>query len=356
MIQELPDLAMQVEVVGCPTVCLHCWAMGRPYQAMPLEEISWVLHEVRRFCTTHQLSFTGYPMHEVLAHPQAGEVLVLFQQLWEVAFDPLPTTGVPLATRPDWREILAPLRSYCVPMLWFAFHGTGEVHDCMVQRQGAYLESLRAVALARQAQVHTGCNLFLTTENVSHFDQLVADLLQAGMESIDPCIYGFTPNARGRLTERVRPTWQEVQPILAQLDTLPVDDLVRRGWREEVHPESWFVQQALSGSWPAEPEKADQRLIWLVCRPNLDVYRGDAGHYNKRYGNLRRDGVDEVLNRALADGACSHEELWFTREQLLPVQEVAARFGDQKSQRIHDAGSVRHWWLDCARRAGPLKQ
>jgi len=353
MTQELPDLFMQVEVVGCPTVCLHCWAMGRLYQAMPLEEISWVLHEVRRFCTTHQLTFSGYPMHEVLAHPQAAPVLLLFQHLWDVAFDPLPTTGVPLATRPDWREILSPLSSYEVPMLHFAFHGTGEIHDRMVQRQGAYQESLRAVALAREAQVHTGCNLFLTAENVSHFDQLVSDLLQAGMESIAPEIYRFTPNARGRLTEPLRPTWQDVQPILAQLDALPVDDFMRRYWREELHPESWFVQQALAGTWPAQ---ARQQLIWLVCRPNLDVYRGDAGQYSKYYGNLRRDGTDEVLNRAVADGACSHEELWFTREQLLPIQEVAASFGDTQSQRIHEASSMRHWWLDCARRAGPMKK
>ncbi len=40
MIQELlPDLHMHVEVMGCPTTCQHCWAVGRPYQAMPLEEV-----------------------------------------------------------------------------------------------------------------------------------------------------------------------------------------------------------------------------------------------------------------------------------------------------------------------------
>jgi len=50
MTQELPDLHMDVEVMGCPTTCQHCWAVGLPYPAMPLEEISWVLHEVRRFC------------------------------------------------------------------------------------------------------------------------------------------------------------------------------------------------------------------------------------------------------------------------------------------------------------------
>jgi hypothetical protein len=355
MTQELPDLLMQVEVVGCPTVCLHCWAMGRSYQAMPLEEISWVLHEVRRFCTAHQLTFSGYPMHEVLAHPQAGEVLVLFQQLWEVAFDPLPTTGVPLSTRPDWREILAPLSTYEVSMLWFAFHGTDEIHDRMVMRKGAYQESLRAVTLAREAQIHTGCNLFVTAENIGSFDHLVTDLRQAGMESIIPCIYGFTPNARGRLTERVRLTLQGLQSILPQLDALLVRDYPRRYWREMLHTESWWREQALSGTWPAKPGKAELRLIWLVCRPNLDVYRGDAGQYSKRYGNLRRDGVDEVLNRALADGACSHEELWFEPKQVLPIQEVAASFADKESQRLHEASSMRHWWLDCARRAGLRK-
>lgn len=50
----------------------------------------------------------------------------------------------------------------------------------IVQRNGAYQESLRAVARVRQAQVHTGCNLFLTTENVGSFNQCVSDLLQAG--------------------------------------------------------------------------------------------------------------------------------------------------------------------------------
>lgn len=238
-------------------------------------------------------------------------------------------------------------------MLWFAFHGREEIHDRMVQRTGAYQESLRAVALAREAQIHTGCNLFLTKENVSHFDQLVSDLLQAGMESIAPCVYHFTPNARGRLTERVRLEWQEVQPILPRLDALLVGDVIRRYWRELLHTESWFVQQALAGTWPDEPA---YRLISLVCRPNLDIYRGVAGQYSKRYGNLRRDGTDEVLSRAVADGACSRDDLWFTPEQLLPVQELAACFGDAQSQRIHEALSLRHWWLDCARRAGPLKQ
>ncbi len=102
MIQELPDLAMHVEVMGCPTACQHCWAVGRPYQAMPLEDIAWVLHEVRRFCDAHNLTVDGYPMHEVAAHPQASQIMRLFHDLWNVVENPVPkrTPATGMAGRP----------------------------------------------------------------------------------------------------------------------------------------------------------------------------------------------------------------------------------------------------------------
>jgi hypothetical protein len=64
------ELWLQVEVVGCPTVCRHCWAQGVAYQAMPLGEVAWVLEEARRFCDDHGLGFSAYPMHELAAYPR----------------------------------------------------------------------------------------------------------------------------------------------------------------------------------------------------------------------------------------------------------------------------------------------
>jgi hypothetical protein len=352
MTQELPDLLMYVEVMGCPTTCQHCWAVGRPYQAMPLEDIAWVLHEVRRFCAAHDLTVDGYPMHEFAAHPQAGHVMRLFHDLWNVVEEPIPTTGVPLATRDDWRELLETLLSLGTSTLWFAFHGASEVHDRAVLREGAYRESLRAVGLAREAGMRAGCNLFLTKDSAGQFDQLVADLQHAGIQEIIPCLYSFLPNARGRHSEPLRPEWQDVEPLVKKLDSIPETAFWRRFWYElpHQHTESWYVRQALDDVWPEESEHWER--IPLVCRPNLDVYRGMAGQYIKRCGNLRRDGVDEVLSRAVADGASSDDELWFPGVELLPVQELAARFGDARSQRIHmHPASIRYWWSECARRA-----
>ncbi len=342
MTHELSKLGMHVEVMGCPTTCQHCWVVGRPYQAMPLEEIAWVLQEVRRFCDAHALTADGWPMHEVVAHPQAAHILQLFHDLWGVADNPLPTTGVPLATRDDWRELLKTIYSLGTSILWFAFHGADEVHDHAVLRKGAYRDSLHAIELTRQTEMRAGCNLFVTKENVHLFDRLVADLQSAGIQEIIPCLYGFTPNSRGRHSEHLRPEWSDVQPLVEKLDSIPETAFWRCFWQElpYKHTEAWFVQQALLGTWPDEP---DILSIFLVCRPNLDVYRGFAGQYTRRYGNLRLDGVDEVLSRAVADGPCNIDEIWFTQEQLLPVQELAAGFGHPDGLRIHgDPTSIRY--------------
>src|SRR5258706_14108112 len=102
---------------------------------MSLEDISWILHEVRSFGNNHNLTVDGYTMHEFVAHPQAAQVMKLFHDLWGVVEEPIPTTGVPLATRDDWRELLDTLRSLGTSTLWFAFHGADEIHNRAVLRE-----------------------------------------------------------------------------------------------------------------------------------------------------------------------------------------------------------------------------
>ena len=105
MVRTVEQLYLQVEVVGCPTVCRHCWAQGVPYQAMPLDDVAWVLEQTHAFCDQHGLGFDADPMHELAAHPQAAEILRLFAgHVGAAEFEPLATTGVPLATRTDWRQ------------------------------------------------------------------------------------------------------------------------------------------------------------------------------------------------------------------------------------------------------------
>jgi hypothetical protein len=47
-------------------------------------------------------------------------------------FQPLSTTGVPLALRSDWKDVLATCRKLGTTVVWPAVHGHGETHDRMV--------------------------------------------------------------------------------------------------------------------------------------------------------------------------------------------------------------------------------
>jgi len=105
-----------------------------------------VLEQAHRFCDDHGLGFGAYPMHELAAHPQAVEVLGLFaDHVGAAEFEPLATTGVPLATREDWRELLAAAAKLGTSTVWVAFHGLGVEHDRQVNRPGAFAETCLAI-------------------------------------------------------------------------------------------------------------------------------------------------------------------------------------------------------------------
>ena len=212
MIQKIPDLGMHVEVMGCPTTCQHCWAVGRPYQAMPLEEISWIVHEVRRFCDAHDLTVDGYPMHEVAAHPQASQIMRLFHDLWNVVEEPLPTTGVPLSTRDDWRELLEKhhalvrrelqrFRGREIDTAGDGFLATFDGPARAVRCAAAIRDAIAGLGLAVRAGLHTGeCELVGSSVAgiAVHLGARIAALAGAG------------PSGRGQAQIRVKALCQRM--------------------------------------------------------------------------------------------------------------------------------------------------
>ena len=350
-------LYLQVEVVGCPTVCRHCWAQGVPYPAMPVDDVAWVLEQARRFCDDHGLGFGAYPMHELAAHPRAAELLRLFaDHVGAAEFEPLSTTGVPLAVREDWQQVLAAAASLGTTTVWVAFHGLGVEHDRQVNRPGAFTETCLAVQRVHAVGLRAGANVFVTTANALEAERLLGALQRLELDGMwwGPATY--YPTARGRRNERLRPRPSDLRPIADRVRQLsPFDHEV---WANlEAHTEAAWVARALAGDWPSQLAEVEPRVggqgLPLVCRPGLELHTGTAGLYRERHGNLRTDGGQAVLGRALERGGRSIDAVWFGPDRLPAVEELAARYGDRTGQGVHfTETSVRYLWLDRARRAG----
>ncbi len=110
------------------------------------------------------------------------------------------------------------------------------------------------------------------------------------------------------------------------------------------------MRRARDGSWP-EIAEWDGPRYRLVCRPDLDLHTGTTGIYRRRHGNMRRDGARAVLERGLADGPISPEQLYFPGPAP-PISELATLAGDADSMAIYFyATDVRYLWLDRQRQA-----
>ena len=370
-----------MEVAGCPTICQHCWAQGVSYPAMSVVDIEYVLQQASAACAAAGLSFASFPMHEVAAHPEASTVLRLFskypgersaQDEGRPLFQPLSTTGVPLALRPDWEAVLATCRELGTTVVWPAVHGWGKTHDRMVHRAGAYQETLLGIDRMRSVGMEVGCNVFLTRENVGEFDALVADLLAHGVTQLSVGPASFLPTARSRRYEALRPTLADLLPLVERVRALPGPFFGCEIWPDlTAHTEAAYVRRALDGTWPAPLQPIVEEYT-LVCRPNLDLYWGLAGRYRRRYGNLLHENPQDVFRAALADQADwavraapadGHAEqvgqagyqgepddaTWFTLEPLPGVRELAERYGDPGGDRAHfGERSLRYRWLDLA--------
>jgi hypothetical protein len=286
-------------------------------------------------------------MHEVTAHPEAPDVIRVFAPHLGQPYDPILTPGTPLAVRDDWKEIIAAAKECGAHSLWVAFHGFGEEHDRQLNRPGAFDETCLAVRRAQESGLGAGANVFLTKAGARDFDRLLAVLieLRLGEMSIAPAAY--TPTARGRRYEAQRPELADLVPIAERV--MKSSSLNREAWSELAsHTEAAWVRRATAEDWPP-PGRVQEPFHQLVVRPNADLHTGTTGRYRRRHGNLRRDGAQRVLVRALADGPITAEEIYFPDAGAYSTSELAARWGDPEGTRVyfwHD--SLRLRWLDQA--------
>lgn len=343
-------LNLILEVSGCPTVCMHCWAQGHRYAQMPVADVEFVLTTASQFCRERGLTLGSYPMHEILYHSKPLAVMKLFQEFCGTEYVPLPTVGVPLAIRDDWQVIFDGLRPLGVKTLWFTFHGVGEIHDGHVKRRGAYEETLLALKRTQAAGFECGVNVFLTKDNVGQFDELLNALRDVDDDKLDFEPARFQPTARARQYESVRPDLDDLLPIAEKVCAL--SPFHRPKWSNlEACTEAYYVREALRES-DSEIPKTDWQVLkpaGPVCRSNLDVHTGIAGCYGERHGNLKNDDPDSVLRKSLEAPPCFEDSVYLRGAASPPLRELAEKCGNPNGTRIHfDASGMRLRWLDLA--------
>lgn len=251
------------------------------------------------------------------------------------------TDGWRLGRDPGAPKLLADFREAGLRHVWFTFAGLRCTHDDLCQRPGAFDATVTAMERCREAGIETGANIIVSTRNTGEIAELAALIRSLGGERFVPA-YVLPSSAQW-------PEYEEIRPKPDDLAGLPPEGLdVNWGYRDfwadpRSYTESALARVALAESEGAEVQSEGKPEPPLWVTPELEV----------RAFSIHDDGPGVVLCDLRHDSA----EVVYERIAEAPQpprlpsdRELAERYADTKSQRVHMGRSwVKVKWLEAWR-------
>lgn len=255
-------------------------------------------------------------------------------------FDMLSSNGYGLAHRDDWQASYQALAAVGFTGIGFAIHGLEEEHDWFVRRPGAYRDILVAVERTLASGMRAQVWICMNARNVQSFGAVVKALddLGGGAIRIVAGVPAFHSNERLRAFEALRPTRADVEPIMEDLRQTAWDADTQAHWTGRLMDAG---RDACPHTYESAGKGPSQRTLGRFrITPELGVRELFFSRPAVDHGNIGRDGIARVWRRVL--------------EADLPAlpepEELAARYGDLQSERLHPGGDSVYmklcdtWW------------
>ena len=351
------QVTFDIRVSGCASKCWHCYVDGGPGSFMILDELKEVLvylKELSKIALDKSVRLDPYLDLEPLLHPDCLEIFRLAYRLDSEFFGPcIPTSGVPIATRTDWEDVLKVLTDVGIRELQLTLHGPRELHDRATNLQGAFDLHRKTVDRIKEKGFRTRLNLIVSKPLLKCFEETLRFIELHDYYYRRALIPSYAPCPRLREFESQRPELPEVQPMLDELIQLCDDkeqDTVH--WQQAEQSTERYMFDDLY----KRPEKyssfrsiVDNLPNWrfVTVVPGLEVYYGNGNLYSERIANLR-EMTPEALFKEIEKRDPNYAlGGYFDIDELPSPMEIAKVSADPHSERIyHHTEDVFVKWLD----------
>ncbi|HQO08619.1 MAG TPA: hypothetical protein PLK90_09200 [Clostridiales bacterium] len=354
------NIFLQINSSGCLTSCEHCWAQGKPFKNMPLIDLEEILFKMKEYLSDKpEYALDPFPMFEELAHPETGTQMKLFMKYGMMPYD-MPTSGIALAVRPDWKDVLDCIKELEYKFMVLSFHGIGAVHDKAVNRKGAFEDLKLALERIRSAGIDLSFNVFITKESINEIPELIKNVIAPDIdhENIMISFARYNATSRGRRYEKIRTEYSDVEKISSTLaeycvdgETIPDADSFLSGIRANTEAELVKLALSLSNEERKNYKPRFMDDIWLVADQNFDLYTGKGNFLTIHHGNIKKDNFSNLMKKALSDNPFSALHSCFSKDiSDIDISELAEKYGNPKGQKIYQGGldEIKAYWIDQA--------
>lgn len=354
------NIFLQINSSGCLTSCEHCWAQSKPFENMPIADVEAVLFKVKEYLADKpEYKLWPFPMFEELAHPETVAQMNLFRRFGQEP-EPLPTSGIALAVRPDWRDVLECVKELEFPFMVLSFHGIGATHDKAVNRKDAFEELKLALERVRSAGIDLQFNVFITKENIGEISELINNVIVPDHvhERILISVARYNATSRGRRYEKIRAEYsdaEKISSIMAEYscdyDSIPDKEKLLADIKANTEAELVKLAVSLSEEERSKYKPRYSDHIWLTVDRNLDLFTGHGNFLTTLHGNIKKDNFSYIMNKALSGHSFGKLHSCFSRDiSDADIAELAVKYGDPAGSKIYEGGldEIKAYWIDQA--------
>ncbi len=351
------QVTFDIRVSGCASKCWYCYVDGGPGPLMSLDEFKEVLaylKELSKIVLDKSVRLDPYLDLEPLLHPDCLEIFKLAYEVDSEFFGPcIPTSGVPIATRTDWKDVLNVLADVGIRELQLTLHGPRKLYDSATNLEGAFDLHRKTLDRIKEKGFQARLNLIVSKPLLECFEESLRVVELDGYDQQRALIPNYAPCPRLREFESQRPELPEVQPILNELIQL-CDNKKRDAihWQQTHQSTERYLFEDLRRhpeKYPSFRSIVDSLPNWkfVTIAPGLEVYYGNGNLYSERIANLK-----EITPRALLEEIEKRDPNYaiggyFNIDELPSPWEVAKVSADPQIERIyHQTEDVFVKWLD----------
>ena len=353
----MKQIYLSITAAGCETDCIHCWANGGRHKNMAFDDIEFVVKSFKNFSGSNGYKLGFNTMHETLAHPDAISILKLRneqnKEIPNFVLKFIPTSGIPIAIREDYKELLDGLAELEFEGFHSVLHGFGETHDKAVSCKGAFEKLKIAAERVKSAGFSYSFGVMLTKNSIFELREIKKFLSDCGIDkALGHGIALYMSGKKLRKYDEIRIEYSDIISHSDEIEELYAGPSMCKDL--DGHTEAAYYKKAIEGkeSFETDTDVPKDDKIHLHCDKDLNIYNGDSIVFGECYGNLKEnsDMVFEKVNEGIINGRMKESlspTLFYPNEIIPSVKELAEKYGDKNGQKIY-RGGIYYKWLDKA--------
>ena len=325
-------------IAGCNTRCTHCYVNGGPRPLMDVEDALVCIEKLDN-AARYLPQNTSFTLdHEPMNHPYLDRILNAAAKTKHISnYHHGMTTGIGLLSRKDKDAVIQTYFDNGYQTFGTTIHGSGEHHDEIVRRTGAYEKVIASTEYLKRKGARIEVSLMF-----NRFFESDADALDHILAKLDPHYIGFvipifTPHANMKDFEQYRGDIEVLRSLKDHFARWNCCDIIDQAER---HTVGATIAALKNGLKLCEEFQNPQDELYLTLHQDCKLYVGNTGAETELLCDLRFADPKELAERINALPANRDWTAFYdldtlpTEDELISILETLPNgyiYGDRES-------------------------